>query len=142
MLHSFGHLVSASDDPMTGFRVRERPGDAPSVFTAVGAKPVAAGPDDDADGEPEDEDDTRGVRLRYLCLRRGCRGRGRQRVVKLHQQRGWRARRSESRADDDFMPGFDSGGSGFGGGGGSRSGLMANAGVRRNGDVVGPAAGG
>ena len=28
MLHSFGHLVSASNDPMTGFRVRERPGDA------------------------------------------------------------------------------------------------------------------
>ena len=31
------------------------------------------------------------------------------------------------------MPGFGSGSSGFGGGGGSRSGLMANAGVRRNG---------
>jgi hypothetical protein len=62
--HSFGHLVSASNDPMTGFRVRERPGDAPSVFTAVGAVPVAGGPDDDADGEPEDEYDTHGVRLR------------------------------------------------------------------------------
>jgi hypothetical protein len=57
------------------------------------------------------------------------------RVVKLHQQRGWRARRSEFRADDDFMPGFDCGSSGFGGGGGSGSGseLMADAGVRRNG---------
>ena len=52
-------------------------------------------------------------------------------MVKL-QQRGWCARRIEFRADDDFMPGFDSGGSGFGGGG-SGSGLMANAGVRRNG---------
>jgi hypothetical protein len=48
--------------------------------------------------------------------------------VKLHQQRGWRAWRSEFHADDDFMPGFDGGGGGFGGGGGSRSGLMANAG--------------
>jgi hypothetical protein len=53
-------------------------------------------------------------------------------VVKLRQQRVWRARRSESRADDDFMPGFDSDGSEFGSEGGSGSGLMAN-GVRRNG---------
>ena len=46
--------------------------------------------------------------------------------MKHRQQRGWRARRGEFRADDDFMPGFDSGSSGFGGGG-SGSGLMANA---------------
>jgi hypothetical protein len=64
MLHSFDHLVSTSNDPMIGFQVHERPCDAPSVFGAVSAKPVAAGPDDDADGEPEDEYDTRGVQLR------------------------------------------------------------------------------
>src|SRR6267142_6301302 len=49
-------------DPSTRpvFR-RSRPGDAASVFTPGGAKPVVARPDDDADDEQEDEDGTLAV---------------------------------------------------------------------------------
>ena len=56
--HPLGHLlVSASNDHTTRFWARERPGDAASVFAPGGAKPAAAGPDDDADGDQYDEDD-------------------------------------------------------------------------------------
>ena len=43
-------------------------------------------------------------------------------------------------ADDNVMPGFDGGGSGFGCGGESRNRLMANAGVRQNGPSMSLAA--
>ncbi|KAI9508815.1 WD40-repeat-containing domain protein, partial [Russula earlei] len=57
VFHPLGHLlVSASNDHTTRFWARERPGDAASVFAHGGAKPAAAAPDDDADGEQEDED--------------------------------------------------------------------------------------
>jgi len=60
--HPLGHLlVSASNDHTTRFWARERPGDAASVFAPGGAKPAAAGPDDDAYGEAEDEDDALAV---------------------------------------------------------------------------------
>jgi len=60
--HPLGHLlVSASNDHTTRFWARERPGDAASVFAPGGAKPAAAGPDDDAYGEAEDEDDVLAV---------------------------------------------------------------------------------
>ncbi len=39
-------------------------------------------------------------------------------------------------ADGNAMPGFNGGGNESGGGGGRRSGLMANAGVRRNGPLM------
>ena len=56
--HPLGHLlVSASNDHTTRFWARERPGDAASVFAPGGAEPAATGPDDDADGEAEDDDD-------------------------------------------------------------------------------------
>jgi hypothetical protein len=56
--HPLSHLlVSASNDHTTRFWARERPSDAASVFAPGGAKPAAAGPDDDA----EDEDNAHAV---------------------------------------------------------------------------------
>jgi hypothetical protein len=50
-----GHLISASNDHTTHFRVREHPGDAASIFVPGGAKPAAAAPDDNADGDQYDK---------------------------------------------------------------------------------------
>ncbi len=90
--HPLGHLlVSASNDHTTRFWARERPGDAASVFAPGGAKPAAAGPDDDAD---DDALAARCAWLRQLRLRRSC-GCGWW-VVELGRHRGRRARRSGS----------------------------------------------
>jgi hypothetical protein len=47
---------------MTRFWAREQPGDAASVLCPAGAKPAAAGSDDDGHGELECEDDALTVR--------------------------------------------------------------------------------
>jgi hypothetical protein len=48
-------LVSASNGHMTRFLARKGPSDALSVLAPGDAKPTAAGPDDNADGEAEDD---------------------------------------------------------------------------------------
>jgi len=62
MLHLLGHLlVSALNNHMTRFWARKRPSDLPSVLAPCCTKPAAAGPDDNADGKTEDEDDAPAV---------------------------------------------------------------------------------
>ena len=57
--HPFGHLLySASNDHTTRFCARKRPGDDASVFAPGSAKPAAASPDDDADGDQDEEGDS------------------------------------------------------------------------------------
>jgi polyadenylation factor subunit 2 len=148
--HPLGHLlVSASNDHTTRFWARERPGDAASVFAPGGAKPAAAGPDDDADGEAEDDDDVLAVP-----------GFGSSASVAIAGAGGgwWNSADTVGGAhggvgpgaDDDIVPGFGGGagggssevpGLGSGGGGGGGSGLMANAGGRQNGLSMSPATG-
>jgi polyadenylation factor subunit 2 len=140
--HPLGYLlVSASNDHTTRFWARERPGDAASVFAPGGAKPVAAGPDDDADGEAEDGDDVLTVPSFGSSASVAVAGAGggwwnsADTVGGAHGGVG-------PGADDDIVPGFGGGGGGGGGGsevpglggggggfgGGGGSGLMANAG--------------
>jgi hypothetical protein len=56
MLHPLSHqLVSASNGHMARFLARKGPSDPSSVLAPGDAKPTAAGPDDNADGESEDD---------------------------------------------------------------------------------------
>ena len=150
--HPLGHLlVSASNDHTTRFWARERPGDAASVFAPGGAKPAAAGPDDDADGEQEDEDDALAVpgfgSSAASITGAGVGGAWWNSTDTLggvaHGGMG-------IGADDVVVPGFGGGGGGFGGGGsevpgfggggGSGSGSMANVGGHQNGPSMSSAA--
>ncbi len=150
--HPLGHLlVSASNDHTTRFWARERPGDAASVFAPGGAKPAAAGPDDDADGEAEDEDDALAVPGFGSSASVAVAGAGGGWWNSADTVGGAHGGVGPS-ADDDIVPGFGGGGGGgasevpglgSGGGGfvGGRSGLMANAGGRQNGPSMSSATG-
>lgn len=145
--HPLGHLlVSASNDHTTRFWARERPGDAASVFAPGGAKPAAAGPDDDADGEQEDEDDALAVpgfgSSAASFAGAGVGGAWWNSADTLggvvHGGLG-------TGADDDVVPGFGGGGGGGGfGGGGSEvpgfGGGMASTGGYQNGPSMSSAA--
>ena len=143
--HPLGHLlVSASNDHTTRFWARERPGDAASVFAPGGAKPAAAGPDDDADGEQEDEDDALAVPgFGSSAASNTGAGVGGAWWNSTDTLGGVAHGGMGIGADDVVVPGFGGGGGGFGGGGsevpgfggggGSGSGSMANVGGHQNG---------
>jgi hypothetical protein len=139
-----------SNDHTTCFWAREWPGDSASVFAPGGAKPAAAGPDDNADGEAEDEDDALAVPSFGSSTSIAIAGAGggwwnsADTVGGMHSGVG-------PGADDDIVPRFSggssgskvprlgSGGGGFRGRGGSR--LMANAGGCQNGPSMSSATG-
>ena len=131
MLHLLGHLlVSALNNHITRFWARKRPSDLPSVFAPCCTRPAAAGPDDNADGKTEDEDDAPAVSGFASVVGAGAGGGWKNSTDNMGGAHGG----VSHGADDNAMPGFNGSGNGSGGGGGSENGngLMANAGVRRN----------
>jgi hypothetical protein len=114
---------------MTRFWAQEQPGDAASVFSPDGAKPAAAGSDDDGVGELE-EDDALAVR--------GFGGPA-STAGAVAGRAWWDSADAVGDtqggvslgADDDVAPGFGGGNEVLRLGSG-RGGLMANAGVRQN----------
>ena len=134
--HPLGHLlVSASNDHTTRFWARERPGDAASSFAPGGAKPAAAAPDDDADGDQYDEDDALVVPGFGGSGSAAGAGAGTAWWGSVGVMGG--AHGGGDLGADDIVPGFGGGGSGGGGGGGSEvpgfGGGVSGSGSRPNG---------
>jgi polyadenylation factor subunit 2 len=134
--HPLGHLlVSASNDHTTRFWARERPGDAASVFAAGGAKPAAAAPDDDADGDQYDEDDALVVPGFGGSGSAAGAGAGAAWWGSVGVMGG--AQGGADPGADDIVPGFGGGGSGGSGGSsevpGFGGGVVSGSGSRPNG---------
>ncbi|KAN0109792.1 WD40-repeat-containing domain protein [Russula decolorans] len=134
--HPLGHLlVSASNDHTTRFWARERPGDAASVFAPGGAKPAAAAPDDDADGDQYDEDDALVVPGFGGSGSAAGAGAGAAWWGSAGVMGG--AQGGADPGADDIVPGFGGGGSGGSSGGGSEvpgfGGVVSGSGSRPNG---------
>jgi polyadenylation factor subunit 2 len=132
MLHLLGHLlVSALNNHITRFWARKRPSDLPSVFAPCCTRPAAAGPDDNADGKTDDEDDAPAVSGFASVVGSAAGGGWKNTTDNMGGAHGGVSHWTHG-ADDNAMPGFHGGGNESEGGGGSGNGLMANAGVRRN----------
>jgi hypothetical protein len=124
---------------MTRFWARKRPSDLPSVLAPCCTKPTAAGLDDNADGKTEDEHDASavsGFTSSASVVGAGAGGGWKNFTDNMGGAHGG----VSPGADDNDMPGFNGGSNRSRGGGGSGSGLMANAGVRWNGPSMSLAA--